>query len=46
LFNSHYGGDFTWWIHENANTKVSWHLGYENNLIAAEKDSYFLSDWL
>ena len=33
------GTPFSWQVDEAANTKSTWHLAYESNLIAAEKGS-------
>jgi hypothetical protein len=34
-----------WTVDEKANTKVTWHLAYESNFLAADKDSEFVKDW-
>jgi len=38
-FHPFEGGMFNWTIDTKANTKVNWHLSYENNFIIAEKNS-------
>jgi len=39
------GGLFDWKINEKYNTKVQWHLAFESNFLAADKDSEFVKDW-
>jgi len=45
LFHPHYGSPFEWEINEKINTKIQWHLAYENNLIIAEKGSDLVKEW-
>jgi len=44
-FHPFVGGMFNWTIDTKANTKVNWHLAYENNFIIAEPNSEFMKDW-
>lgn len=45
MWHPHYGSPLDWNINQKHNTKVQWHLSYENNFIAAEKGSELIKDW-
>jgi hypothetical protein len=44
-FHSLEGAPFNWEVDEAANTKATWHLAFENNMIIAEKDNEFIKEW-
>ena len=44
-FHTLEGAPFDWTVDRDANTKSSWHLAYENNLIVAEKENEFIREW-
>jgi hypothetical protein len=48
FYNPQYGNAMTDNIKydKKYNTKAGWHLGYENNFIAAEKGAELIRDWL
>jgi hypothetical protein len=45
FFHPHYGSPFNWTYSSLINSKIAWHLGYENNFIAAVKRSELIIDW-
>jgi hypothetical protein len=45
FFHPHYGSPFNWTYNSLINSKIAWHLGYENNFIAAVKGSELILDW-
>lgn len=45
MWHPHYGAPLEWTINEKYNIKSQWHLAYENNFIAAEKDSELIKEW-
>ena len=46
FFHPHYGSPFDFHYDDKINSKVAWHLGYENNFIAAEAGNEFVQAWL
>jgi hypothetical protein len=39
FFNPQYGSPYYWKLNTKFNTKQQWHLAYESNFIAAEKEN-------
>jgi len=39
------GGPLDWTVDETSNTKAAWHLAFESNFLAADKDSELVKEW-
>lgn len=44
-FHATEGGPLDWTVDETYNTKATWHLAYQSNFLAADKDSELVKDW-
>ncbi len=43
--NAIWGNPINWHMDRRYNTKSQWHLSWENNFIAAEKNTEFIKEW-